>query len=120
MMLEFPSGLMCRYVRVAITGLMIKRNLWPRGTFLVILIVGMLGMSAELSAQQAGQAPLPATTPTQNKVANDSGAPASQPNSDPKVPQDDRILWTLPNYLTVENASSLPPLTTGTKIQVDS
>ena len=115
MMLQFAAGLVCRFVRVETTGHMIKRSPWSRGAFLVVLIVGVLGLSAEMSAQQAGQAPLPATTPIQNKVANDSGAAAGQPTTDPKVPQDDRILWTLPNYLTVENASSLPPLTAGQK-----
>ena len=34
------------------------------------------------------------------------------------MPQNDRILWTLPNYLTVENTSSLPPLTTGQKFKL--
>jgi hypothetical protein len=34
------------------------------------------------------------------------------------VPQNDRILWTLPNYLTVENVSSLPPLTVGQKFKL--
>jgi hypothetical protein len=110
-MLEFAPVLVCRHVRVEISGFMIKRNPWPSGTFLLI-IVGMLGLSPALVAQQA---PLPATTQTQNKVASDSGVPASQPITDPKAPQDDRILWTLPNYLTVENASSLPPLTAAQK-----
>ena len=110
-MLQFAAGLVCRFVRVETTGHMIKRSPWSRGAFLVVLIVGVLGLSAEMSAQQSGQAPLPATTPIQNKVANDSGAAAGQPTTDPKVSQDDRILWTLPNYLTVENASVLPPLT---------
>jgi hypothetical protein len=113
-MLEFASGVGCRYVGVEATGLVIKRNPWSRCTFLVILIVGLPGLSPQLSAQQAGQASVPATIPIQNKVANDSGT-ANQPVPDPKVPQDDRILWTLPNYLTVENASSLPPLTAGQK-----
>ena len=84
-MLQFAAGLVCRFVRVETTGHMIKRSPWSRGAFLVVLIVGVLGLSAEMSAQQAGQAPLPATTPIQNKVANDSGAAAGQPTTDPKV-----------------------------------
>jgi hypothetical protein len=97
---------------------MIERYPWSRRAFLVVLIFGLLGLSTEMSAQQAGQAPLPATTPIQNKSANDPGAAASPPAADPKVQQDDRILWTLPNYLTVENASSLPPLTPGQKFKL--
>ena len=31
------------------------------------------------------------------------------------APKNDRIFWTLPNYLTVENAASVPPLTVGGK-----
>ena len=38
--------------------------------------------------------------------------------TDPTIPKDDRILWALPNYLTVENASSLPPLTPGGKMKL--
>jgi hypothetical protein len=30
----------------------------------------------------------------------------------------DRILWTLPNFLTVENAKEIPPLTSGQKFEV--
>jgi hypothetical protein len=30
----------------------------------------------------------------------------------------DRILWTLPNFLTVENADTIPPLTPGQKFKV--
>jgi hypothetical protein len=30
----------------------------------------------------------------------------------------DRILWTLPNFLTVENADNIPPLTAGQKFKV--
>lgn len=35
-----------------------------------------------------------------------------------KGTSNDRILWTLPNFLTVENADNIPPLTTGQKFRV--
>ena len=70
----------------------------------------MLGLSPELLAQQAPVASPPATTPTETKSSNDRGATSSAPTPDSAVPKDDRILWTLPNYLTVENVSSMPPL----------
>ena len=97
---------------------MIKRNPWPRDAVLATLLVCTLWLSPELLAQQGGQVPPSATTQTQTKSANDVGAAQSQPTPDPKVPQNDRILWTLPNYLTVEHASSLPPLTPGGKFKL--
>ncbi len=43
-------------------------------------------------------------------------------NSRPQAAQSgtsrDRILWTLPNFLTVENADRIPPLTSGQKFKV--
>ena len=111
---------------------MINRQSWSGGAGRLILFVCMLGISHQLPAQQAGQAPLPASSPTQpasppaqpaappapTKSANDPATAQSQPTSNPKVPQNDRILWALPNYLTVENATSLPPLTIGQKFKL--
>jgi hypothetical protein len=119
-------------VKVEITGLMIERNSLPHGAVLAVLLIGTLGLSPELVAQEAGQAPppassqsqpaspqtQPATPQTQTKPTNDSGATQSQSTPDPQVPKNDRILWTLPNYLTVENTSSLPPLTSGQKFKL--
>jgi len=101
-----------------ITGLTIKRNPWPPGGVLAILFICMLGLSPGLWAQQAGQALAPATIQTQTKLADDASAAPIQPTPDPKVPQNDRIFWALPNNLTVEEASSLPPLTVGQKFAV--
>jgi hypothetical protein len=111
---------------------MIKRNSLRRGAVLAVLCVCTLGLSPALLAQQTGQAPPPASsqnppvppqTPpaapqTPTKSANDPGTTPSPSDPDPNVPKNDRILWTLPNYLTVENASSLPPLTTGQKFKL--
>ena len=55
--------------------------------------------------------------------------PARQPSDSPKPalpsdnpqgtnPTNDRILWTLPNYLTVENAAHVPPLTIKQKFKI--
>jgi hypothetical protein len=54
---------------------------------------------------------------TQTESANGSGSAVSQPAPDSKSPKDDRIFFALPNLLTVENASSLPPLTVGQKFK---
>jgi hypothetical protein len=85
---------------------MINRHTWPRGYVLAILFTCTLGLSHQLLAQQVEQAPPPAAPQTQTKPA-----PASQ------SPKDDRLFFALPNLLTVENASSLPPLTTGQKFK---
>jgi len=133
------KGLVRRCVRAEITGLMINRKTLLRCAVLASLCVFTLGLSNQLLAQQPGQAPPPASPQTQPatpqsqptapqtqpaapqaqaKPTNDLGTTQIQPAPDPKVPQNDRILWTLPNYLTVENASSLPPLTTGQKLKL--
>jgi hypothetical protein len=104
-------------VNTEIVELMINRNPWPRCYVLVILLTCILGLSHQLLAQQVEQAPPPATSQTQTKSANDSDAAQSKPAKNPKAPQNDRIFFALPNLLTVENASSLPPLTTGQKFK---
>ena len=129
---------------------MINRNPWPSGYVLAILFIFALGLSHELLAQQAGQAPPSAPSQTQTKSGNDPGAtqsqpapayppatsqtqpatpqtqtkPANNPGSvqsgpapDSKHPQNDRIFFALPNYLTVEKSASLPPLTTREKFK---
>ena len=88
---------------------MIKPNFGSCCGVLTVLFLCATGLSPGIWAQQ----PAPASPPpaTQPQSPNNFGAPQSPPTADPAVPRDDRILWTLPNYLTVENASSLPPMT---------
>jgi hypothetical protein len=78
---------------------------------LAILFIGAPGVAHELLAQDAGQAPPPPVAKPLNPATKSLSAAAVQPDPDPAVPQNDRILWTMPNYLTVENVASLPPLT---------
>jgi hypothetical protein len=99
----------------------------PRLAVRLALIICTLAVSPQLRAGQ--QAP-PATTQTQAVSPQSSpttatpqtakGATAKQDpaNPAPSVPQNDRILWALPNYLTVENASSMPPLSVGKKFKL--
>ncbi|MGD0225559.1 MAG: hypothetical protein ABSF71_24795 [Terriglobia bacterium] len=115
---------------------MMNRKFWPLGAVLAILLVCTLGGSFQLLAQQAEQAPSPArpqtqtaapqtqsatpqtqpaTSQTQTKPANDTGQ--KQPAKAPKTLENDRIFFALPNYLTVEKASKLPPLTTKQKFK---
>jgi hypothetical protein len=101
---------------VEIADLMTNRNFWQSGCVLAILF--LCGLSHQLLAQQGGQAPPPAAPQTQTKSANNSGDGGGQPEPDPKTPKNDRIFYALPNLLTVENASSQPPLTTGQKFKL--
>jgi hypothetical protein len=95
---------------------MIYRYPWPGGYMLAIVLV-CIGLSHRLLAQQVEQAPPPASPQTQTKPATDPGATTAKPVPPPQRPKDDRIFFALPNLLTVENASSLPPLTTSQKFE---
>ena len=60
--------------------------------------------------------PVAPQTPTP-PASNPGDVKSNPPTPDPKRPQNDRIFFALPNYLTVENAASLPPLTSGQKFK---
>jgi hypothetical protein len=122
----------------------------PSGYTLALLFILALGLSHEVLAQEAGQAPLSAALQTQTNSGSDTGAALSQPApaqpaatsqiqaanpqsqtkptndpgiapsrpaTDSKRPQNDRIFFALPNYLTVEQSTFLPPLTTQEKFK---
>ncbi len=104
-------------------------SLWCSRAMPTILVVCVLGGCHLLFAQQdsqtpsqstPSQAPSPQTQPDQPpaKSASGSGTQPSTPTSDSNVPKNDRIFYALPNYLTVENATSLPPLTVGQKFKL--
>jgi hypothetical protein len=88
---------------------------WARALALAALLGGCLQNSSFLLGQEPAGSP-PATS-TQNRTAT-SPSTSDPPAAGPAIPKDDRILWTLPNYLTVENASTLPPLPPGGKIKL--
>jgi hypothetical protein len=74
------------------------------------------------SQSPAGQAPgtsqtEPASPQTPAKPANHPGSVQSQQTDATKHKENDRIFFALPNYLTVENSASLPPLTTREKFK---
>jgi hypothetical protein len=62
----------------------------------------------QATSQQQGQQP--ATTPQQ--------APQQQATDQQKDTSHDRLFWALPNFLTVENADKVPPLTPGQKFKL--
>jgi hypothetical protein len=100
---------------------MINWNTCPCGRIVAIIIFCIfctLGFSPKLAAQEAGQLPTVVANPQgQSKPADDPSPVLTQPAPTPQPPKDDRIFFALPNYLTVENANSLPPLTTGQKFK---
>jgi len=99
-------------------AIMIELNGRSRSVIVGVLLTCWLGSSPRILAQQAAPSQPPASVQSQTQLADAPVTASSQPTPDPSVPKDDRILWTLPNYLTVENASSLPPLTPGGKFKL--
>src|SRR5579862_7259388 len=92
----------------------VESTRWRPSFILAGIFTCILLLCPQLRAQQAGQPP---ATPA-NKIVAPAAVSSTQPSADPKVPADDRIFWTLPNRLTVENSSALPPLTPGAKIML--
>jgi hypothetical protein len=80
--------------------------------------IGIVGLLlASLAAAQQPKQPPPASAsaqPDEKSAANQNSKSQEQEAS----PKNDRIFWTLPNYLTVENAAHVPPLTTGGKFKL--
>jgi hypothetical protein len=104
-----------------------------------LLLIGYRAPGQEFPVAQTGTletAVLPVPAPTLDprpqlnfepqdqdfELQDQSQNPSAQQKKNPQDLQqgtsNDRILWTLPNFLTVENADSIPPLTPGQKFKV--
>lgn len=94
-----------------------------------ILSFSILG--SHIEAQQQTPANPPAGQPSQQSQPASPATSQDKPPEKPKdssqtgaglpeqaTPKDDRILYTLPNYLTVENADQAPKLTAGEKYKL--
>jgi hypothetical protein len=97
---------------------MINRNSWAPTVVLGAIVIGTLWLAFPLLAQQQNPAPADTSSQAQPKPGENSAN-----NNDPaiqqqKKPENDRIFWALPNYLTVENSKQIPPLTTGQKFKL--
>ncbi len=101
---------------------------WISGIAFSGMLAAMLLISPLAQAQQQQVPANPATAPPakpgeqtkdqqDNKDKKGDNAPASQ-TQDKSSPKNDRLFYTLPNYLTVENASEVPPLSTGGKYKL--
>jgi hypothetical protein len=69
-------------------------------------------------AQPSTSQPQTSTDQTQTNTDSDSTSTPKQPASNSTPPKDDRLFWTLPNLLTVEDSSKQPPLTPGQKFKL--
>lgn len=104
---------------------------------LLILLSGLFSFSLGSAAQQSPPRPSPAATDPQsegaakpaagqdtgkgpdNKNSNDAqGAQGTGGKASPSGTSNDRLFYALPNFLTLEGAGKLPPLTTGQKFKV--
>ncbi len=106
---------MLKHLKMA-TFELIKRHPGSRSVVLAVVFLFIMGHFPQLLAQDTGQA-APVTQPAQTNSGGDSGSTAAAPTVSPQPPKDDRIFFALPNYLTVEHASHLPPLTTKEKFK---
>jgi hypothetical protein len=86
--------------------------------FAISLIIALWAATSPMMAQQPqSQQPPPAssdaaaTKPEQDKKESDKPGATSGTSKD-------RLFYTLPNFLTLENASQVPPLSTGEKFKV--
>jgi hypothetical protein len=70
----------------------------------------------------AQQDPAPAQQPASSQQQSKQGEPGKEDKNKSQAEQTgtskDRLFFTLPNFLTVENAGQIPPLTTGQKFKV--
>ena len=97
---------------------MISRNRWTVTFALGAMVIGTLLSAFPSLAQQQNPAPADTSSQGQSKTGAKSGDNKDPAIQEQKSPQNDRLFFVLPNYLTVENAKQIPPLTTGQKFKL--
>ncbi|MGA2607785.1 MAG: hypothetical protein ABSH01_10055 [Terriglobia bacterium] len=97
---------------------MISRTRWTPTFVLTAMVIGTLLLAFPLLAQQQNPASADTSSQGQSKAGEKSGDNKDPAIQEQKSPKDDRLFWTLPNYLTVENGKQIPPLTTGQKFKL--
>ena len=98
---------------------MMSRTRWTPTFALDAVLIGTLLLAFPLLAQQQNPAPADTSSQGQSKATEksaDNKDPAIQEQETSK--KNDRLFWVVPNYLTVENAQNIPPLTTGQKFKL--
>ena len=97
---------------------MINRYLWAPSCVLGGIVIPTLLLTSQLLAQQQNPASADTSSQGQSKAGEKSGGNKDPAIQEQKSPENDRLFWTLPNYLTVENGKKIPPLTTGQKFKL--
>ena len=100
--------------------IMKRAPLWSGSDILRAISLASVLLALPAAAQQT-QEPLPtsATAQTSSKPDKKSDEDQNSTHQQPEAsPKNDRIFWTLPNYLTVENAAHVAPLTVGCKFKL--
>jgi hypothetical protein len=100
------------------------QNRNSRVFFLALLLAGTLTLASLAPAQETSLSP-PGSQDQEQSQQNGSSPGSTQTKEQENIQHErrtgtskDRILWTLPNFLTVENAGQVPPLTSGQKFNV--
>ena len=97
---------------------MISRNRWTVTFALGAMVIGTLLSAFPSLAQQQNPPPADTSSQGQSKTGEKSGDNKDPAIQEQKSPKNDRLFFVLPNYLTVENAKKIPPLTTGQKFKL--
>jgi hypothetical protein len=109
-----------------------RQTLFFLGALLAVILTmpaRAMGHEPQASGTQDEQLPSAQQTATEQPASNQSQQNSSQPGLTEKEQQNvqhenetgiskDRIFWTMPNFLTMENADNIPPLTAGQKFKV--
>jgi hypothetical protein len=82
------------------------------------MVIGTLLLAFPLLAQQQSPASADTSSQGQSKAGEKSGDNKDPAIQEQKRPENDRLFFVLPNYLTVKNAKNIPPLTTGQKFKL--
>jgi hypothetical protein len=104
----------------------IDRNGWATGFLILTLMIATALFASPAFAQQQQQRPAsgPQTTPGQDsaqnpsKLADPGESNTGAPSGSNTGTSNDRLFYALPNFLTIENAGRLPPLTAKEKFSV--
>jgi len=97
---------------------MISRNRWTPSCVLEAMVIGAQLLAFPLLAQQQNPASADTSSQGQSKTGEKSGDNKDPAIQEKKSPENDRLFFVLPNYLTVENGKQIPSLTTGQKFKL--
>lgn len=85
--------------------------------FGALCISALPAAAFQLQQEQPASAPAQTSSKPDEKSDSDQSSTSQQQEASPK---NDRIFWTLPNYLTVENATNVPSISAGEKFRLTS